>query len=195
LSNKIDLSAQPVNLKKARKEPRAFSFLGQLNTNKTMGTNWMYLFDLFIKYLPSFIIAIITAIITVHLSLRRFHSEQWWVRKADSYSKIVESLHEIKAYCEDQIEYIEMHEEPSDDKEKELQQKFKKASAEIRKAVDMGSFFISLEAERSMVNLWDQMEKARNEPSFYEYLNVKLTCVNKALKSIKIQASKDLGVK
>ncbi len=117
LSNKIHLSAQPVNLKKTRKEPRAFSFLGQLNTNKTMGTNWMYLFDLVIKYLPSLIIAIITAIITVHLSLRRFHSEQWWVRKADSYSKIVESLHEIKTYCEDQIEYIEMHEDPSDDKE------------------------------------------------------------------------------
>jgi hypothetical protein len=88
-----------------------------------------------------------------------------------------------------------MHEEPSDDKEKELQQKFKKASAEIRKAVDMGSFFISLEAERAMVNLWDQMDKARNEPSFYEYLNFKLKCVNRALKSIKIQASKDLGIK
>ena len=160
-----------------------------------MGNNWMYLFDLVIKHLPGLIITIITATIAVHLSLRRFHSEQWWVRKADSYSKIVESLHEIKTYCEDQMEYIEMHEEPSDDKEKELQQKFKKASAEIRKAVDMGSFFISLEAERAMVNLWDQMDKARNEPSFYEYLNFKLKCVNRALKSIKIQASKDLGIK
>lgn len=141
------------------------------------------------------LIAIITAVVTVHLSLRRFHSEQWWVRKADSYSKIVESLHQIKTYCEDQMEYIEMHEEPSDDKEKELQQKLKKASAEIRKAVDIGSFFISLEAERTMVNLWDEIEKAKNEPSFYEYLNFKLKCVNKALKSIKTQASKDLGVK
>lgn len=156
----------------------------------------MFLFDLFInKLFPGVLIAIITAVVTVRLSLRRFHSEQWWLRKADSYSKIVESLHQIKTYCEDQMEYIEMHEEPSDDKEKELQQKLKKASAEIRKAVDIGSFFISLEAERTMVNLWDEIEKAKNEPSFYEYLNFKLKCVNTALKSMKTQASKDLGVK
>ena len=161
-----------------------------------MEINWIFLFDLFInKLFPGVLIAIITAVVTVHLSLRRFHSEQWWVRKADSYSKIVESLHQIKTYCEDQIEYIEMHEEPSDDKEKELQQKLKKASAEIRKAVDIGSFSISLEAERTMVYLLDEIEKAKNEPSFYEYLNFKLKCVNEALKSIKTQASKDLGVK
>jgi len=160
-----------------------------------MGANWMYLFDLVIKHLPGLIIAIITAIIAVHLSLRRFHSEQWWVRKADSYSKIVESLHQVKAYCEDQMEYIEMHQDPSDDKEKELQQKLKKAAEQIRQAVDIGSFFISLEAERTMVRLWDEMERAKNEPSFYEYLNFKLKCVNKALKSIKTQARKDLGVK
>lgn len=156
----------------------------------------MFLFDLFInKLFPGVLIAIITAVVTVRLALRRFHSEQWWLRKADSYSKIVESLHQIKTYCEDQMEYVEMHEEPSDDKEKELQQKLKKASAEIRKAVDIGSFFISLEAERTMVNLWDEIEKAKNEPSFYEYLNFKLKCVNTALKSMKTQASKDLGVK
>lgn len=156
----------------------------------------MLLFDLFVyKIFPGVLTAIIAAVVTVRMSLRRFHSEQWWVRKADSYSKIVESLHLIKTYCEDQIEYIEMHEEPSDDKETELQQKLKKASAEIRKAVDIGSFFISLKAEKTMMNLWDEMETAKNEPSFYEYLKFKLNCVNKALKSIKTQANEDLGVK
>ena len=155
----------------------------------------MFLFDLFIKLLPGLIIAIITAIITVHLSLRRFHSEQWWVRKADSYSKIVESLHQVKAYCEDQMGYIEMHQDPSNDEEKYLQLKLKKASEEIRRAVDIGSFFISLEAERTMLSLWDEMEKAKAEPSFYEYLNFKLKCVNNAVNLIKIQARKDLSVK
>lgn len=153
------------------------------------------MYDLFIKLLPGLLIAIITAIITVRLSLRRFHSEQWWIRKADSYSNIVKSLHQVKAYCEDQVEYIEMHQDPSDDKEKDLQQKLKRASEEIRQAVDIGSFFISQEAEMVMLSLWDEMQKARNEPSFYEYLNAKLRCVNKALRDIKTQAKKDLGVK
>jgi hypothetical protein len=160
-----------------------------------METNWIFLYDLIIKLMMGLIIAIITAIVTVHLSLRRFHSEQWWVRKADSYSKIVESLHQVKAYCEDQMGYIEMHQDPSDDKEKELQKKLKKAVEQIRQAVDIGSFFISLEAERTMVSLWNEMERSKNEPSFYEYLNVKLKCVNKALQRIKTQARKDLGVK
>jgi len=161
-----------------------------------MVINWMLLFDLLInKIFPGVLIAIITAVVTVRWSLRRFHSEQWWIKKADSYSKIIESLHQIKTYCEDQIEYIEMSTEPADDKEKELQQKHKKALTEIRKAIDIGSFFISLEAERTMVNLWEELEKAKNEPSFYEYLNLKLKCVNMALKNIKTQARKDLAVR
>ncbi|MBW2664222.1 MAG: hypothetical protein JRD93_20160 [Deltaproteobacteria bacterium] len=156
----------------------------------------MSLFDLFLnKLFPGLLIAVTTAVITVHLSLKRFHSEQWWERKADSYSRIVESLHQIKAWCEDQLEYIEMNQDSSHDKEKELQLKFKKASNEIRRAVDIGSFFISLESERTMMTLWDEMEKAKNEPSFYEYLNSKLKCLNNGLKIIKVQAKKDLSVK
>ncbi|MBW1977821.1 MAG: hypothetical protein JRI79_07615 [Deltaproteobacteria bacterium] len=93
------------------------------------------------------------------------------------------------------MEYIEMHQDPSEDKEKDLQKKLKRASEEIRQAVNIGSFFISQEAEMAMLSLWDEMEKTKNEPSFYEYLSAKVRCVNKALRKIKTQAKKDLGVK
>ena len=50
--------------------------------------------------IPSLVVGVCTAIITVRLSLRRFRSERWWERKADVYSRIVEALHNAMEYCE-----------------------------------------------------------------------------------------------
>lgn len=155
----------------------------------------MHFVNLLIDLLPSLAIAVITALVTVRLSLKRFYSERWWERKADTYSRIVESLHQMKAYCEDQMEYIEMGQELENDKENELRLKFKKSSDEIRRAIDIGSFFISLESQKIVQRLKDDIEKATQEPSFYEYLNSKLKCVNTSLNHIQTQAKKDLGVK
>jgi len=69
-----------------------------------MDANITIIMDLILtKLLPGLLIAVVTAIVTIHLSIKRFHSERWWERKADSYSRIVESLHQMKAWCEDQM--------------------------------------------------------------------------------------------
>lgn len=146
------------------------------------------------KLLPSLLVAVVTALVTVKLALKRFHSERWWEKKADSYSRIVESLHQMKAWCEDQMEYIENGREMSEEKEKDLRDKFNKASDEIRRAVDIGSFFICSESEQFMRALKKELDKAKHEPSFYEYLDFKLGVLQKGLNQIQIHAKKDLGV-
>src|SRR6266536_1374619 len=50
--------------------------------------------------LPGLVIAVVTAIITVRLALRRFYSERWWERKAQAYSDILEALYISQAYAD-----------------------------------------------------------------------------------------------
>jgi hypothetical protein len=45
------------------------------------------------------VVAVLTAIITVQLSFRRFQAERWWDRKADAYSRIIEALHHAIAHA------------------------------------------------------------------------------------------------
>lgn len=155
-------------------------------------TNFLHL--ALAKLLPSLLVAVLTAFITVRLSLKRFRSERWWERKADSYSRIVESIHQMKAWCEDQMESIETGREISEEKEKELRIKFNKASDEIRRAVDIGSFFISSDSEKVLRDLKKELDKAKHEQSFYEYLDYKFASLKGGLAQIQIQAKKDLGV-
>lgn len=92
------------------------------------------------------------------------------------------------------MDSIETGHEISENEEKELKEKFKKASDEIRRAVDIGSFFISLESEKVMKDLKKEFDKARSERSLYEYFGYKLAATKKCLEQIQFQAKKDLGV-
>ncbi len=47
----------------------------------------------------SILIAVITAVITAILTLRRFRSEQWWLRKAEAYKEIFNALFKIQSYA------------------------------------------------------------------------------------------------
>ena len=38
------------------------------------------------------LVAIITSVVTVRLSVRAFSSQRWWERKADAYSSIINAL-------------------------------------------------------------------------------------------------------
>jgi len=45
------------------------------------------------KYLiPALFVSIITAVVTVKLSIKQFYSQRWWEKKAEAYSHIIENL-------------------------------------------------------------------------------------------------------
>ena len=45
-------------------------------------------------------VAIVTSVVTVRLSLRKFHAERWWERKAEAYNDVLNALSDLKHYSE-----------------------------------------------------------------------------------------------
>ena len=45
-----------------------------------------------IALIPALVVSIITAYVTVRLSIRQFYSQRWWDKKAEAYSQILEHL-------------------------------------------------------------------------------------------------------
>lgn len=56
------------------------------------------IYNEFISLVPSIIIAIITSVVTVRLSLKQFYSQKWWEKKAEAYTNIIESLAIMQYY-------------------------------------------------------------------------------------------------
>jgi hypothetical protein len=54
--------------------------------------------------LSGLFIAVATSLVTVWLALWRFHSEKWWERKAELYSKLVEALYDMHSYSREWLE-------------------------------------------------------------------------------------------
>jgi hypothetical protein len=63
---------------------------------------------------------VVTAVVTVRLSLRSFYSEKWWERKAETYTAVMDSLHHMKRYDGSMLEQAFGYSELPEDRQKEL---------------------------------------------------------------------------
>jgi len=148
--------------------------------------------QLALTLISSLMVAVVTALLTVKLSLRKFYTERWWERKADAYSRIVEALLRHKNYVEQKLE-IEMS-YPKEDrgKGKDIERQWADANAELERAVDLGAFVISEETEEIIRKF---LKRPIGDPNYYSPVDVMetdLSYVKKCLSSVKVAAKKDL---
>jgi hypothetical protein len=147
--------------------------------------------------------AIVSALITVHLALKRFRAERWWERKADAYSAIIEALHHMKRGIGDDLRGIEQNRPPPDDeRDKELTARYAKASDEVHKAADLGSFLLSDQASEALKELMDGLRQAHEDalvdgmyPDAYIGLSGQLKAIEKCLAKLPQIAKRDLSVR
>jgi hypothetical protein len=148
-----------------------------------------------VQFASSLIVAIIVAVLTVQLSLRRFYREKWWERRLDAYTRVIEALHHMlrsmeAGYSE---ELKERHYEP--EQRKRLSERAEAGWNEVRKAADMGELLLSAAALGSLKDLIDQTDKfSEEQPSYFDYLNESLPVVRVHLKTFVVVAKKDLGL-
>ena len=77
----------------------------------------------------------VSARVTVHYALKRFHSEKWWERKAEAYGAILEALHHVRNHADTNIAFLERGKELPEAGEEELTQKLEDAMAELRSGI------------------------------------------------------------
>lgn len=146
-----------------------------------------------VQFLSAVIIAIVTAIITVQLALRRFYKEKWWEAKMRSYTDIIHALHHMKRDLDISIpaEYEQAQ------FASEFRTKWEKLHQEawdtIKRNIDVGEFVIS---EEATLILSEMVDSCVYDPNgmYVEYLEASLDAVNTCLPKIKDAARKDLNL-
>ncbi|TGN93126.1 hypothetical protein [Burkholderia sp. USMB20] len=143
----------------------------------------------------SLIIAIITALLTVRLALKRFYAEKWWERQGAAYESIFEALHHVRNYADTNLSFSLRGRELPEEGERELTEKLQGAMAELRKQVDIGSFVLSESAIRVMVKFMSDLDGSTKTTCWQEHLELKLASVDSCLSSMRLIARQDLRLK
>lgn len=144
--------------------------------------------------LPSLVVGVLTALISVRLSLRRFHAERWWERKADAYSKIIEALYNAAEYCHlrsvEDMNGVELTKERSD----QLDSDYCKASVELKQSTGIGAYIISREAADILTKLQQRKRLDSSQLARFEFYETECAAYREALDRIRTLAKKDLKV-
>jgi len=148
-----------------------------------------------IQFLPnlitSLIISVVTAVLTVQLSLRRFQAERWWDRKADAYSRIIEAMHHVVAYVSALRDDWSHEKEYSDEYKAALAERCTKAFQELRIATGIGAYVISEEVSKILIELEARPE--HNNP--WDSIEADAEDYSKALAKVRELAKRDLRVR
>jgi hypothetical protein len=146
-----------------------------------------------LTFVSGLLVAIVTSIITVRLSLKQFYSQKWWENKWEYYSKTIESLYHIRHYEDRLLASEESGVNLSDRRKKDLEEKTKIGSDEIDRIISIGGFIVSKETIQSLLKLRKSLESLNiQEMSFYIYLDKKVSYLDNAIREISKQAKKDL---
>lgn len=151
-------------------------------------------------------IATLTSLFTVRLALWRFHSEKWWERKAELYSRLIEALYDMHEYNRQWLEDYESggHDEGSAEEQKRkersasLWMRHQAAQEEIRKIAVIGAFVVSDAVADDLMN-WRERHAAAlrslPESDVYDVAQTCLKDVEESLSQVREHAKEDLGIK
>lgn len=141
------------------------------------------------------LIAAVSSWITVNLALRRYHSERWWDRKVEAYTAVLHALHDSKAFSDRNLAALERGAELAEEKTKELSDRAQKATDQILRAMDLGSFLLSDEALNRLRRFRTEEDAASDTASWWQHLEADHQATSSCLKDMIEIAKKDLKQK
>ena len=161
--------------------------------------------NLLITILSGLFVAAVTSMLTVRLALWRFHSEKWWERKAELYSRLMEGLFDMHSYNRQWLEDYELsigEEDPAEEEKRKkhldaLWSRHQKAEDEVEKIVVIGAFIVSDAVADDLMQLRKANAAAMAELSHGDTYEVAGKCFNAiedCLSRVREHAKEDLGV-
>lgn len=150
--------------------------------------------DILLALIPSLLIAIVTSIITVNLSLRKFYRERWWEKKAEAYEAIIEALYNMKTYLERYRDAVAEDQDFDESSLIQIKEKGIEGMNQVSRAATIGSFLISDEAATLVFLLRDELRKGKPQASLLTNFDNDVAIVTKHLYKMLDIAKKDLKV-
>lgn len=149
-----------------------------------------FLGDAFQSFLIAITAAIISSLVTYHLSIKKFRSLKWWELKVVAYQSIIEALHYRKKFFEEFLDEEMQVTKYTDDYKAEVLDNAKKARADLLKTIDVGTFLISGDAHIRLEKYMVATDYDGN--SFFDYLDSGYGNTKRCLRDLKEAAAKDL---
>ncbi|MBQ0761128.1 MAG: hypothetical protein KBT72_15840 [Zhongshania sp.] len=145
--------------------------------------------------IPGIFVAIVTSMITVRLSIRRFYEEKWWERKFDVYSKLFKALHHLKNYALEHLETYHTHQDIPEDKRAELEHDWKTFSREFDELFDLAPFQLNAKSVSILKEYEKKKNEARNHEDIYKWIDTDAQAAIDCIKQLSNEAKNDLKVK
>jgi hypothetical protein len=142
-------------------------------------------------------IAVVSAWVTVQLSLRRFRTERWWERKVEAYERVIAVLYDAKASANDRLEAVTHCRELSDETQQELSAQTRAAHKQIARAIELGAFLLSDEAQARLTRYLKEDSEAYDITAgedWIEVLHKEWWAIHDALRDFIPLAKKDLQI-
>jgi hypothetical protein len=137
-------------------------------------------------------ISIVTALIAVQISLRKFYAERWWDRKVEAYTNIFEALYKLKNYSDLKYEDYLGERTLSEDDAKRLGEQCRVATDEVDKAIEIGSFTISHESIECLSRFRKRPRLSFHENPTFELAEEESEFLTECIGELKGLAAKDL---
>ena len=151
--------------------------------------------DSILDFLLKIIPGIIAAFVAARLAVNKFYKEKSWERREKAYAEIINSLYNL-------IKYFRVHKEDygqgtglSENTEAELYTAYISASSSLAKATDIGSFYISNEANTVLNELRNRALLNYREEPMFEIYESEFQAHQTALNKFLVIAKKDLKIK
>jgi len=145
-----------------------------------------------IGLIPALMVSVATALITVRLSLRQFHSQKWWEKQNEAYSQIVEQLSYLVYYYEELL-YEDLGETTiSEQKKLELYKKYSKIKEDLTKAAAMGSYIVSSTTSDALAKLLQGFRNTENEPDIGRLGSERYNLVRECIEIVRKDAKQSL---
>ena len=138
------------------------------------------------------VVAIVTSVVTVRLSLKSFVSQRWWERKAEAYSQIMEQLSYREHYDSAWIEATEEGRETGTEWLSKRGEESAEAYRSLRRAAAIGEFVISERAAQALRELQEPDPKVHRNDR-YGMVDDSLYRTRLCMKAIREEAERDLS--
>jgi|SRR5882672_6192399 len=144
---------------------------------------------------PGIVVAVVTSIVTVRLSIRRFHAEKWWEKKHDAYSDLIDIMYGFKEYTTNHIA-DSVDPKGSEKRERDAwETEWKEFGKRYAKARSLASMHLSKEAMAALKTYESEKARAEENDDVFQWMDDDLRACTKCLSALIVAAKADLGVK
>lgn len=142
----------------------------------------------------SLVVAIATAVVASELTVRAFHRQQWWQRKADAYTAVFDALHDVRTHCDlvcrEMLEKVHFASEYA----REVAAKSTAGANSLRKAISTGEFLLSESALKILRDVGNKLDMPADPQEYYPYCSSLLRAIDKAFLRLPAIAKQDLAI-